>query len=657
MFLEQVRLLNFRRYYGDHKIDFNFSDEKNVTIFSADNNSGKSSFVNALTWGLYGFELHDPKEKSEPLCNKIILKEAEEKENNPQAKVEVFIRFYNLDELGNKEYFEITRSLTFQKWGDAEWTPETSDRVIFEDNLGRISEDEVAEYKIQEIIPEDMFQYFFFNGASMGNYFDYNSEFNLKESIDNISQLELITAVYNQLKGTSSKLEVDRKKNTPQNSAELMDEIVKTKSELNNAKDDKDRLKKDQENAHRKKIEYKQKLKKNKAKEVKKLMDDRSKYETLKKTTRNEIQKSKAKYENLILELFPICALFDPIYNSYVTMQNSIEKDAIPEDVRQQLLEYIKDKGRCICGADLEDHPECIDEIAQGLKTEDEVNSLYREESKSIKKILKKLKKIPEIDKLSSEISSKQEYLDLINSKLNKISDDLLNANEEKVKEYERFYKQFDEEYERLSKELENIIVRIDNLKNKLSKLEKKYQEINHLNEKLDKIKRKIDFCDSLIEVVSDLKKGVRDHIRRKVNCRTKDQFIGIKYDEYSDVIMDEQYNVTIIENDGSEVKPSDLSDGIENILALSFIMALHSVNGFDFPLIIDAPFEKLDTKQRLNFIQNLHSFTKNKQVVFLFTDSQYTPEVRANMKNIILDEYELIKKENKKTIIKPFGK
>ena len=48
MFLEQVRLLNFRRYYGDHKIDFNFSDEKNVTIFSADNNSGKSSFVNAL---------------------------------------------------------------------------------------------------------------------------------------------------------------------------------------------------------------------------------------------------------------------------------------------------------------------------------------------------------------------------------------------------------------------------------------------------------------------------------------------------------------------------------------------------------------------------------------------------------------------------------
>ena len=54
MFIEKVELNNFRRFYGFHKVSFNFNDEKNVTIFSADNNSGKSTFVNALTWCLKG---------------------------------------------------------------------------------------------------------------------------------------------------------------------------------------------------------------------------------------------------------------------------------------------------------------------------------------------------------------------------------------------------------------------------------------------------------------------------------------------------------------------------------------------------------------------------------------------------------------------------
>ena len=655
MFIEKVELTNFRRFYGSHKVSFDFNDEKNVTIFSADNNSGKSTFVNALTWCLYGEELHDSKDKTEPYINTIKLEEAEEEENNPTAKVSVLIKFYEFDENGKKNSFEITRELTYEKWGDADWMPQTHDHVIFEDQYGKPVEDELAELKIDELIPRDMFRYFFFNGPSMRDYFDYDSDFNLQESIDNISQLDLIGDVSDKLKGVHNKLKTDRKKNEHDDSSELSEKIDKVESDLMDCKKNKKYYKEEQEKAYKKKLEYEQKLKDIKAKKVKDLLKNRSKYEKDQRVIDSDIKKYKSQYEKLILELFPLCALFDPIYNSYVAIEKSIEKDAIPENIRDQLLEYIKDKGQCICGADLKEHPECIDEIEQGLKAEDKLNSDFRDESDEFEKILKKLKKIPKIEEISEEINSKEEHLELIKSKLNKISDDLKDTDEDKVKEYEVFYNQFKDDYESFSSALEDEIARIEKLNTKLSSLQKKQEQTVQLDEKSVIIKQKIDFCNKLRDVVFDLEDDVRDHIKNKVNRETKRQFVSIKGDEYSDVLLDDEYNVTVIENNGNDVTPDDISDGIENLLALSFIMALHSINGFDLPLIIDAPFEKLDNKQRLNFIDNLHSFTKDRQVVFLFTDSQYTPQVRANMKNIVLDEYELIKTDNKKTTIRPF--
>ncbi|MBE6503711.1 MAG: hypothetical protein E7Z76_05420 [Methanobrevibacter sp.] len=657
MFIESVELLNFRRFYGSHKVFFDFNDEKNVTIFSADNNSGKSTFVNALTWCLYGKELHDSKDRSEPLCNKIILKEAEENENNPTAKVKVSIKFYEFDESGNKKFSHVTRELISEKWGDADWIEQSSDTLIFEDSSGKIFEGGRADIKIKESIPKDMFRYFFFNGASMRNYFDYKSDFNLQESIGNISQLDLITEVGKKLKGVSEKLKKDRTNNKHDSSSDLAEKISDAQSKLMKYKENEKWLKSEQEKAYEKKMEYKQKLKDIKAKEVKDLLKKRSKCEKAKKTAETNIKEYKSEYEKLILELFPICALFNPIYNSYIAIEKSIEKDAIPENIRDQLLEYIKDKGQCICGADLKEHPECIDEIEQGLKAEDKINSKFRDEAKFFENILKKLEKIPKIAKLSEEIDSNEDHLGLIKSKLEDISNDLKHSKQEKVEEYEDFYNQFKEDYETASKDLKDEIIRINNLENKLDSLKKKYAQNEQLDEKSNKIDRKMEFCNKLMEVMLDLEDDVRNHIKEKVNGKTKNQFISIKGDEYSDVLLDDDYTVTLIENSGDSVEPDDLSDGIENLLALSFIMALHSINGFDLPLIIDAPFEKLDNTQRLNFINNLHSFTKDRQVVFLFTDSQYTSEVRAYMKNIVLEEYELVKDGNKKTIIKPFGK
>lgn len=656
MFLECVRIVNFRKYYGECSFKLDFTDEKNVTTFVADNNAGKSSLVNALSWCLYGEELHDSKERSEPLCNVDILDEAEKRENNPQTKMEVQVRFYNINDDGEKENFNINRSLTFHKFGDAEWTPEREDCIIFEDNLGNVSVNEYAKMKINELIPKSMFKYFFFNGASMGNYFEYDGEdtFNLKDSIDNISQLGLIKTVHDQLKGTLTKLNADSNNNKHEDEDDLIYDLNKKKEKLMEEKENKDKYKNKQDEASRKIYEYEDKLDKIKATEIKKLVNDRETYENNKKALDLKIKENTAKYENLVLELFPICAVFEPLCEYYKIMDNSIEKNAIPNDVREQLLKIIQDEGKCICGLDLKEHPECINDVKNKLKGETKENSLYRKEYKYVKNVLKKLRKIPEIENLKSNINDDTEHLNLINSKLDDISEKLLESDEEKVKGYEESLIKFKNLEKKYSKKFEESSIRINNLKNEIEGLEKDIEEVGYKNTKLLNIKSKIDFCHNLIDVMEDLRSGVRIQIRSKVNEKTKNQFIGIKSYEYSDVSIDDEYGVHIVENEGRIVTPEDLSDGTENLLALSFIMALHSIKGIDFPLIIDAPFEKLDRTSRIDFVNGLHEFTKDKQVIFLFTDSQYTDEVRAHMSKILLDEFKLIKIGPKKTKIKP---
>ena len=52
----KLELTNFACYYGDHIIDLDTDDKKNVIIFIGSNGAGKTTIFNAINWALYGEE-------------------------------------------------------------------------------------------------------------------------------------------------------------------------------------------------------------------------------------------------------------------------------------------------------------------------------------------------------------------------------------------------------------------------------------------------------------------------------------------------------------------------------------------------------------------------------------------------------------------------
>ena len=656
MYLDSIEITNFRPFYGTQKIDFGFNDLENLTIILADNGSGKTSLVNALTWCLYGEELHDVRNKSEPLYNLRAAKELESNENSiNEVKVEVKIRFYSFED-EKKKYFSIYRSLSFQKWGNGKWGDAFADHLIVDETDKDILEDGVAQNAINNKIPKEMFQYFFFNGATLYNYFKNESELSLKTSIEQISQVGLIDKVYDHLVKTSDSINKRFNKKKPKGSVnynklinEKMQEQQHKESEI---KDNHNKI----DIAIRNVNKCVEKLKQVDSGYVNELTQKRKNKESMEKKLKQNIKEDRKNYEKLILELFPIAVLFDELVDSINIADDARKKKTAPPQIERDLLNDILEDGFCICGVKLEDHPECVTELKKRLNNTSKIKQeVFYEDYYDLKKVLTKLKDLPKIESLRRSIKQNEENINEINIQINQISDELAEFDIEDVREYERQSQKNKKIIEDLRKRNKSLSADINTLKKDIEKLKRKRSEAGELEGELKILNNKIKFCEEAITILSDLNNNVQKHIREKVNDKTRKQFTSINwaYDKYRDVTIKDDYKIVITKSTGQKITPGDLSDGEENLLALSFMMVLHSLSGFEIPLIIDAPLEKLDKSKRIEFISGLHEYTSDKQIIFLFTDSQYTDDVRANMLQNIADEYELKPYENKTEIVK----
>ena len=66
--LFEVQIQNFRQFLGVQTVKFSQDEEKSITVLRGENGSGKSNFLNAITWCLYGIEIIQPENlKNSPI--------------------------------------------------------------------------------------------------------------------------------------------------------------------------------------------------------------------------------------------------------------------------------------------------------------------------------------------------------------------------------------------------------------------------------------------------------------------------------------------------------------------------------------------------------------------------------------------------------------
>lgn len=208
MRIEEVSLFNYRQYVEAKSIDFSrdFKKDHDCYVLIAENGVGKSNFLNAITWCLYGTESHlSGNSAGRPIVNVAVLDQASNA--NP-----VVVRVVVVISAEDKKY-TITRTETYKNTGRT-----GSEKVIkiggsFEVYVsvpGKSSgdyakKDDEAEAIVNRIVPLNINKFFFFDNEQLETYFSQaETAVDIKQSIYDISQITLVDNVISDLKDLSA---------------------------------------------------------------------------------------------------------------------------------------------------------------------------------------------------------------------------------------------------------------------------------------------------------------------------------------------------------------------------------------------------------------------------------------------------------------------
>jgi DNA sulfur modification protein DndD len=440
MILDKVIINNYRQY-RHAEIDFAKGNDKNFTIIQGTNGAGKTTLLNALSWCLYNEEIHDyGDEAAMDKCNNKAAFLASEGE-----EIEVSVQIDFTDE---GKYLAFKRTQNYIKHG-TRLIPavNSSDFQVMKEENGNIVVEENDVYTIERKIPQEIEDYFFFDGARLSEYFQENSNNNIKESVSVLSHLNLLKNAYKNLPEVKKRLAADLKKKAPK-LGEAEEKVIYYENKLDEEKSNLISYQDNLKLAESKIEEITEKLRAKKAYDVE---QDMERYQYLNneiKSLNNRLFGKNGLVQsrtNKVLKKYPYVLSYNYAKQYEELGEEYREKGYIPPKYKRSFIEDLLKEGICICGADLKEDTE---------------------HKKHLEKLLE----------LTNPITDKSEEItvSLANVKRN-ILDDSTNFKEEFINRYKSI--------KNLSEQRDELIAERQSIKAKLDA--NPYEEIQKLNAEL----------------------------------------------------------------------------------------------------------------------------------------------------------------------------
>ena len=252
MKLNKIIIENYRGYYGKNEIEFNNGEKgKHIDLIIARNDTGKTTFLNAIYWCLYGKEqFYNSKNSNQRvMSNKKII------ETPIGEKLNFSVTLVFSDDKGPK--VEITRQRIFKRARD-----EDNDLKIIQDGEDRFFGMEInkkgtgfekinyLENFISSQIPEGISPFFLLDGEQLKAIFTSDINYKIKDAIEKVANIKSINGLIENLSRldrnySSMKSGIDPNYGAIQARIDKADAtITKTKADLEEWMKEKESLKK-----------------------------------------------------------------------------------------------------------------------------------------------------------------------------------------------------------------------------------------------------------------------------------------------------------------------------------------------------------------------------------------------------------------------------
>jgi DNA sulfur modification protein DndD len=643
MRISRIVLKNYRQY-RKCEIKFDKNKENDLHIIIGRGGIGKTNLLNAINWCLYGDEPHLSQRSSQlPLLNLNVIESSDDLQDQ-EVKVEVYVNFDdNRSALFSRQI--IYRIYKQQKLDIVKQTEDFSVIIRNEKGNSEPYSGEKAKRYVEQFFPEKIREFFFFDGERLDSYFKEATGQNIRSTIFQISKLDLIERVEKKIDIINADLRKEAGKLNPK-IEELRKMIDEKENDINELKDYYENCQKDIENVKIKIQEYREKLRS--IPDVSSLEKQRNRLKEMEKNRRNDYSKKETEKYNIMFE-YALTIYLWPVMKKVLELilQKRANKE-IPPPVNKTILEETLNKKVCI-----------ICDRALNLSAEERIRDLLTEITHTTE-ISDKLLMIESIinnykenlldfetrmQEVTEELNSiKKEIEETIIKDINDIDNQIRGYNVEEIKLWYQHLRQYEEQLNQLNQQLGFLRDRRTNLENEMKNLKNDLDEELKKEEQLEKVRKEKQLCERILSILTNCKISIMESIRKEIEEYTRKYFFDLiwKKETFKDIILDGEYNVKLFHSLGYECLGS-VSASERELLALSFTLALHNVSGFESPIIIDTPVARVSTEMRENFAKVFSEISKNKQIILLFTTSEFSPEVSKVLDPIASNRFKLV--------------
>lgn len=638
MLLKKIKLRNFRQYYDCVEINFAYDLVKNVTLIHAENGVGKTALLNAIKWCFYGKFTNNFRNPND-LINFEALKEGKK-----SCSVEIEFEEANQDFLVMRKFDGNTKKseLKLMEGNSGVWK-------------GDLSEPELV---INSMLPQEMSDYFFFQGEGSNAVEVGRNGSSLSKSIKDIlgfkvagSLSEFLKRAQNETQREIAKLDTTGKATEKQNVIDEKEKELEAKKALRmQCKELIPELKERLEVVE-------EQLSQIKNFDLTELRSQETKLNDEKKELLSQADKYSSQLRRLISTYGWAVFGFGFSKESLDFIDENEIKGRLPEPYNQTFIEELLAGKECICGAPIHHGSDAFCKIKEMLGRA--ANPMLQNRLIGIRY---QLRDISTLNKnASTTISSVLEIYHNTLSTLEQTNKALQNINEkiaqlpvERVRELQKAKSQLVrdiEQQQRLdggySRDCEILTSNLQQLRSDLVKLLPQPDIMFALQTKSAFLG---ELNEYLINHLDKIESSVRLHILNKVNN------LLLKFSRHSYKIKTDSdgFHIRLVDTEDNIVGQGD---GLNLLLNLTITAALiefvdERKNVRDplvsscttAPLVIDAPFGVLDDLYRTVVVSELPKHVR--QVMFFVSTSQWREDMDKLTSDRIGSRYVLVLEE-----------
>jgi len=662
MKISSITLHNFKCFEGTctfNSLDNGIDDNKRIILIGGLNGAGKTTLFESILLCLYGRRnktLWPSKgTKREDYQNYIVAV------TNNNAKLKsIRIDMWIQVELKDIELAGIVQNLKVKRT----WSIDTQTKTIYNEKLEIFNEqdqpfDFVSENDwenfIDELIPYDISQFFFFDGEKIQDFVkDEDKEF--ADSLEKVLGIKLYEQLKNDLEEVRRR--ILKKYNEDQDAAirltEIEKEIIASENRIYEAEEKINNISEEYRNIEERIDEIDRETQR--ITKVKATTLEQYEFE------KRKLIEEKAIYEEKIFETIqdnipflitaPLC---NELINQLKNEEQLIEFFSAQKALEPKIQKIIKD----LFNGD-EPNPPLLPQqkIFYSNKLKKLLNEILVQKPQNLKNVnlLHNLSK-NDIDYIENKITNSFELIYNLNEYLNKLQEiepklKQISKTEQKAAdpEAERLYEERGkllEKLEQKKKQIEELQLEIDIQKGNIASLRRQRSSFEEKVSNTMKLRKQIEYIKKLQRVLEEFSHRLRAKKVNKLQEYTLEMWskLAHKKDQIKKISInpDRQFTIELYNEYGKIIDKTKLSAGEKEVLAISLIWALSQLANRNLPVVIDTPLGRLDSKHRANIARYYFSNASH-QVILLSTNTEIVGREYEVIKPFIASKYMLQK-------------